>query len=650
MFIHSRSRNVNFARLLENADKIYRRFPYVKRARQRSNFWKAVKLLAVCLVILTVVILAYTVFYIHILNTVYTRLSLGQDTIRGAVDLFRQNEYQAAFLEASRAKDSLQPAAAEAEKLKGFVLSGLVPVNREIGDLEAAIGSLQIIADTLAGGANIAGRIGERFNSGSAQMPGKTDREGLLTFIYENEPEINGLMANLDLAGFSLQKSASSFILAPFTDSLDSVRDDLGKLVAEENAILPPLLMLPILGGYPEQSTFLIAFEDSRDLQPAGGRLNQIGILETEHGRITGLSSYSAGNIDKQAGAARGIVPPESLARTHETSDWPLEDANWSPDWSVAAGKIEKIFIAKTGQLPASHFLNRNWKFNGIIGVTPDFFSRLLAVAGPINIGGREINKENAASLFAGGTGSLPGTAMKTLLKTVLDGQGRETAVLGAVAASLKDKSLQIELDDSDWQTVADRYLGNGGDSSQSDYISVVDADLEPAAPGRSISHNARYRLDQDINGSFGELTMSYAYPGGFESGLPAYRSFTRIYVPLGTALLESDSEDGAVWEVSREADRTVFSGTVTVAPGKISRYAFSYKLPDNLDSLFKLGRYRLLFARQAGKELSPLEIEMKFNRDIASFAPTGFYVKQDGRTVSWETDLSSDREFVVKF
>ena len=155
------------------------------------------------------------------------------------------------------------------------------------------------------------------------------------------------------------------------------------------------------------------------------------------------------------------------------------------------------------------------------------------------------------------------------------------------------------------------------------------------------------YTVDQGINGLFADLAIHYAHQGGFDWRTTRYRTYTRVYAPLGSQLIEFD---GAKLTVYDEFDKTVFGYFISIEPGKIASVRLRYKLPDSLAIKSQNGEYELYIQKQPGNSVDYLSVDLKLLNSIKSYNPTGFNVYRSGSNqVKWEENLRIDRYYNVK-
>ena len=130
---------------------------------------------------------------------------------------------------------------------------------------------------------------------------------------------------------------------------------------------------LSVLLGMDKPMKYLILFQNNMELRPTGGFIGSFSIISFDKGRMTEIVVNDVYSAD---GQLKGHVDPPEALRIHlGEGGWYLRDANWDPDFSISADKIE-------------WFLDKeiNTKVDGVIAIDLSFVQKLLKITGPINL------------------------------------------------------------------------------------------------------------------------------------------------------------------------------------------------------------------------------------------------------------------------
>ena len=345
-----------------------------------------------------------------------------------------------------------------------------------------------------------------------------------------------------------------------------------------------------------------------------------------------------------------------------------MRDSNWSPDWPASAEKIEWFYKTEDKLLPPKNKINNFFgDFDGIIGITPELIIDLLKITGPIIIEGEEYNSNNFVDLLQYRVEKsyvklgVPSWQRKEVigkivkeLKNGLLGFSPETlkAAGNVLFENLLKKNIVVYLhNNKKQQIILEQNWGGAIIDAKSDYVFVVDANLAAFKTDRVMNRSIEYKIDQDINGVFSELTINYKHNGeGFDWRTTRYRTYTRVYTPINSSLISVSGFSDDKVEIYSEFGKTVFAGFLSIEPGEFGQIKLRYKLNDDIYKQIKNNKYSLIFQKQPGNRVESLYVGLIFNNMIKSYSPVSFYADSESNTVSWDSDLDADRVFRVEF
>jgi len=410
--------------------------------------------------------------------------------------------------------------------------------------------------------------------------------------------------------------------------------------------MVPLAKLLPALAGYPESSRFLLVMQNNDELRPSGGFIGVDGILEVKDGEILSLKTADSYHLDMPAVGKWTMTPPEPIKKYLKVENWYLRDSNWSPDWPIAAQKVEEIYrgeSAAIGQaLPP---------FTGVIAINPDLVADLLKLVGPITVRGENYTADNFQPLLQYNVevaykeqnisswnrkeiiNELLGELKKRLFSLPSD---RWSDMLKTADKNITQKNIQIYFANSAWEDLVRDLSASGEVSRQNqDYLLVVDANLGAFKSDVVVKKNIAYTVNEKNGQLNAGLKLNYRHEGGFDWRTTRYRSYTRVYAPLGSKLISLSGLDESQADISTATDailnKTVFGFFLTVEPGDSREINLVYSLPDNLNSALSSGRYQLLVQKQSGRRTESLQINL---------------VNQGKGLKSWKSDLETDKNF----
>jgi len=390
----------------------------------------------------------------------------------------------------------------------------------------------------------------------------------------------------------------------------------------------PLIEAAPYLLGTDEARTYLILFQNDKELRPTGGFITAYSIATVEKGKFKPVSSNDIYNLD---GRYQPSVPaPEPIIKYLKgpyllLRKLRLRDLNWSPDFAESmelfSQEAEKVGIDE---------------IDGIIAVDTQLLVNLLDVLGPIGVSGfgnfsTEIVPEcdcpqvvHELESFADIEGpvvwsenepgkivyappnydnrkKIIGPLMNSILANAM-GQPKDKlpGLFEAAYKSLTEKHVLFYLFDDQAQRGVESFgIAGRIEDFEADYLHINDANLG----GRKSNLYVTQEVDQEIaiakDGTIEKtVTITYKNPkehdGWLNSVLP---NWVRIYVPKGAELIEFEGIEDQE-EPYEEFGKTVFAGFFELRPLGVVKVTVKYRLP------FKAtDEYRLFLQKQPGTD-----------------------------------------------
>ncbi|RLC39174.1 hypothetical protein DRH27_00335 [Candidatus Falkowbacteria bacterium] len=670
MFNLSKSKHVNFLKIYKKVKGVYKKIPVVKERKKRNFVFKLIKYFNFAVLFVFLAFLIFIGVNLVNLKLIYQNANTGKDNLEYAVALVNNKEFDRCLEFAKLAENNFKNASLNIEKIQNdFFIKKINFIEVQINDFLY----LSFIGEVLSRSVYQGAELGMVFNNifgenGTFTALPTEKKEEILEFIYKSGPEINGIKANIDLAIINLNQISNSILTLPLKSKINNIKINLLQAQNLLSKAVPMSELIPGLMGYPEKSSFLILLQNSDELRPTGGFLGTYGILEAESGEILRYDTHDIYHMDMPVKDRIDVKPPAALKEYLGVEKWYMRDANWSPHWPIAADKIEWFYNEENKLLPPKDRINDfDGNFDGVIGITPKFVTDLLAITGPVYIENEEYNSNNFTDLleyrvekgyFELGVPSwhrkeVIGDIVEELKLLLLNkGFADLKEVVNVIGVSLDQKDIIAYFHDDGMQSVV-KQQGWGGylKETSGDYLMVIDANMAALKTDAVVNRSINYKVDQDINGLFADLRVSYANNGQFDWRTTRYRTYTRVYVPLNSRLVEASGYSEGKVETHNELGKTVFSAFISVEPGEIGALHFYYKLPPDINMLVKKGEYRLLTQKQPGNTVEQMRVDLSFINSIRSYSPTGFYVyKSLPQAISWDSDLTVDKEFEVIF
>ncbi|MFA5000276.1 MAG: DUF4012 domain-containing protein [Patescibacteria group bacterium] len=579
----------------------------------------------------------------------------GKAELSAAINVAQEKNWAEAENSAARANDLFNTALNELEKSRtNFAIAKIAPVRAQVNDLEYLLKTTEILSRSMKKAVPIikgwddilANTASHKFSDLPAEEKGR-----FLQAVYESEPEINGLKANLDLAVLNLDKIHKIGVLWPVYSEISDIKQELEQATVLMDKATTLVKMIPALAGYPNSSRFLLVLQNNDELRPSGGFIGVYGILESRNGEIVYLKTNDSYHLDMPASLNNwDLEPPMAIKKYLAVEKWYLRDANWSPDWPTSAQQIEKIF---NGELQAAGETPDN--FTGIIAINPDLIADLLRLVGPITIDDETYTPDNFQPLLQYNVeiaykekeirswdrkeiiNELVGEIKERLFGLPLDGLGE---LLKIASDNIDSKNLQIYFKNNDWQKLAGDLGADGRIRDFSgDYFLVVDSNLGALKSDAVIKKEFAYTMTAEKEGNpKAALKLTYKHEGGFDWRTTRYRTYTRLYAPLGSRLLSLEGLDEVNADFSTEDDlalnKTVFAFFWNIEPGTTGQITINYLLPETIKTQIANDEYRLLVQKQSGQRVEALNVSLEGLKR---------------RPLQWTTNLETEKVFYAQ-
>jgi len=400
----------------------------------------------------------------------------------------------------------------------------------------------------------------------------------------------------------------------------------------------PLLEAAPYMLGTQEKRTYLLLFQNDKELRPTGGFLTAYSIMEVENGKLNQVSSSDIYDLDNRY--TPSVKAPDPIVDYLQgpyklSSKLRLRDMNWNPDFknsmelfskeaqSAGISGIDGIIAVDTqvvvyllealGQIGVPGYGN----FSATIDERCDCpqvvyeLESFADVEGPVVWSENEPGKIVYAPENYDNRKKIVGPLMNSIISNAL-GQEKEKmpALFEAAWKSITEKHVLIYMFDEKAQlglesfNIAGRMIDYDGD-----YLHINDSNLG----GRKSNLYVQHEVNQLVEIKNGEvvktLNITYKnpkeYDGWLNSVLP---NWTRVYVPLGSELIDSSGFDDP-GESYEENGKTVFSGGFELRPEGVKKITLTYKLPMRFDD-----HYNLFIQKQPGKHMPLYTIELGKN------------------------------------
>ncbi|OGM08286.1 hypothetical protein A2W13_02445 [Candidatus Woesebacteria bacterium RBG_16_36_11] len=444
------------------------------------------------------------------------------------------------------------------------------------------------------------------------------------------------------------EKIAGKPLRATLEKGIDLV-DSATKLITNGK---PLLENTPYLLGLDSPRTYLILFQNDKELRPTGGFMTAYSIMKVDKAKFEPVNSNDIYNLD--AKYKPSIPAPDPIVKYIKgpyiiSKNLRLRDMNWSPDFSQSMD----LFTQEAEIVGVKDI-------DGIIAVDTQLLVYLLDAIGPIGVPGfgnfstKQIPECNCPQViyelesFADVEGPIVwdpvsgkiiykppnsdnrkkiiGPLMNSIMSNAL-GQPKEKipALFEAGFKSMMEKHVLFFLfDQKTQQGVASFGIGGIITDTADDYLLINDANLGGRKSNLYVTQEVSEEIKIAKDGSVEKtLTISYKnpekYDGWLNSVLP---NWVRIYVPKGSELITLEGVEDSP-KPYEEFNKTVFAGFFELRPLGITQVTVKYKLPFKVKDVYKYyiqkqpGKDAPLYTIKIGKTeeefLLKTDKEMKF-------------------------------------
>lgn len=513
----------------------------------------------------------------------------------------------------------------------------------------------------------------QELNNFFADFYDASKNEDLLALLNKDLSRALKITANLENHKNDLMEilAVDNFFLNRIRKKISGQLYELTSMDLSVDQSTPYLELLPDLLAYDSEKTYLLLFQNSSELRPTGGFWGSYGILKIANGKITDFQTddiyhLDVNIIDKHVAPQ----PPAPLAK-YLNKDWFFRDANWSPDFLEAAGLAQFFYKLEGGTED---------NFDGVIAMTPELIEDFLLYLGPIEINGLSFDRENFMSLLqyeveVGFTGKnisswnrkdilepLAEKLIEKLEKSLnLDTISEMTKIF---ENSLAKKDILIFFNDPQLEkTILGYNWGGAIIGTRGDYLNIIDANLASFKTDLFIDRQIEYKIktvpkdDNDFD-LVAHLKIEYFHRGNFDWKTTRYRTYTRIYLPLETRLIDwqgvmADDRSSIVGglDVYDEFGKTVLGGFIAIEPQRGGALEFEYTLPKRIKEKVASGNYQLIFQKQPGVQNKSIKLDLEFPRTVKKvISEIGDYSIFGNKVIFNGFDLETDKNINIIF
>ncbi len=404
------------------------------------------------------------------------------------------------------------------------------------------------------------------------------------------------------------------------------------------------LIAAPAALGIPSSKSYLLLFQNDKEIRATGGFMTAYATLTINNGQISATTSDDIYRLDEKLlnvclKKICPLTPPAPIVKYlpevsgKPRSAWSMRDSNISPDVPTSAKQFETMY----------QLLGEGLPFDGIIYIDTQVVENLIEVTGPINVFDTEYSSkidkrcncpnviyelESYAEIAAKGEKdrkAVLGVLMQQILARSLGAEVEKVPQLIETIATLAnqkhvmfymhDQQLEKALSSLNWTGEIKLFDG--------DYLHINDSNFAGGKSNLYVVQTLTQEINKQSDGTYKKkIIVEYKNDQQFNTWLNGInRDYVRFFVPKGSKLISSKGSDNPVTTID-DLGKTVFEAFVQVRPQNSRKLEIEYTVPYKPS-----GEYKLLIQKQPGAKNFQYKIKLN-GKSVANF------------------DLQTDKEF----
>lgn len=464
------------------------------------------------------------------------------------------------------------------------------------------------------------------FKKGAVSFVEKSAEDRLMTAILTLEKvlvNVDSISANIDQAQMRINKIdpkryPEKMGNTVVRQNIQNVKEQFMGLSSLFVDAKPLVRRIPEMFGKDQEKTYLILFQNDKELRATGGFLTAYAIFKVKNGKMRIERSEDIYSLDNSI-ASHPVAPREISAYHKNVSQFYIRDSNLSPDFPTSVDLFNSLFKKS----------NRAVKYDGIITIDSKILVDMLTIFGDTETDGIRFSankdkrcdcaqvlyqlfdmvdrpvgyiKENRKgilgdlmyALFYKAIGFSPSKYWGTLVQQMF--------------TNLQEKHILVYFTDPDLQKAVEKlnFAGRVRDTN-GDFLYVNNVNFAGAKSNMFVNVTENSVTKTNDNGKITrEVTVTYRNPYphsncSLDGGLclnATLRNWVRVYVPKGSTLI---SFEGSMKKTQTydELGKTVFEGYLEVPTQGKAEIIVKYSLPSSVDA----NKYSLLVEKQPGTE-----------------------------------------------
>jgi len=598
--------------------------------------------------------------YFSTFKTVYLDVYAAAENLKLAQNYLENADFDKAEQPLTEASDRFSHARKELNPLLDSYYKNINYIHQQLLGIDDLLEIGEQISDSLIEVSNLGITFIDILQTEdiSFQNISVQQKHEILGALKSAGPQLDSIRDKLEIAMLQLKEFNDRPIFPLIEAAASPISDELPKYEPLFRDIAVYGKILPDIMGYDRQQNYLFLLQNNDELRPGGGFIGTYGIIKVKDADFVSFFTDNIYNIDYPARPYLQIPTPKQFKDYMKQDYWFMRDANWWYDYPTSAKKVESFYHLENGP---------ERQIDGIVAIDQTFIESLLDITGPIEVDGITFTQGNFTEKlqFEVEKGfaeegipeaerkAIIGDLSKEILNRLFSLPRNEwTKLLNSVEQNFEEKHLMFYLKQTDLQKQisdlgwsAEVYMG--GD----DYLAVVDANLAALKTDSTMNRSYDYYVEEKEDGLYAKVKLYYENTGQFTWKTTRYRTYNRIYVPLGSELIsyrfDNELVDLENIDNFEELGKQTFGHFFIVEPKESKTAEIVYKLPEIVENQLRGNQYNLIIQKQPGLDVAGLSVEMKF---IKPFRGQSSNLDRKGDSVRWKGDMVKDMEFRVEF
>jgi hypothetical protein len=464
----------------------------------------------------------------------------------------------------------------------------------------------------------------------------------LITLAQENEWQIKDARMALERA----KQTRAGIQERDLSSQAHAFLRNVDRALNEWDAALRLLQDAPTLFGNDAPRRYLVLAQNNDEIRPTGGFISAVGVLRVERGELDVEWFGDSFAVDDLS--LIHPSPPAPLQKYMWASQWLLRDSNWYAHFPTSADVAQSMYVR-----------DRHLKTDGVIAVDTRFLPRLVGAMGDVTLEGQPLAPENvigmlkaswqpmppgdmSATWFANDRKSFLADLMNGMLIRFRTGDVHTNALAQALWRGLREKSVQLYLNDADaQQAILDAGWGGAVQPAASDYLFVVDSNVGFNKVNARVTRDILYTVRLKEKGGDATVEITYNNPSRAAEGecdllkqhkdntyasmeQSCYWNYVRVLAPRASQFISADGIRDAGETEDIEAV-TAFGGYTIIPRNTTQTVKVNYALTGNV---IDDDTYSLKIQQQAGAAASRLTVRVEL--------PDSYAVRGTTHPFSW--------------